>query len=73
MEELEAHAAAMVWEWSGDKIAEDEDDGRAWMPVTPMTLGARDKATVRQLQRATTPVQAEIPGRQMAVYAVQPS
>jgi len=73
MEELEAHAAAMAWEWSGDEIAEDEDDGRVWMPVMPMTLGAGDNPTVRQTQRAMTPVQAEMPGRQMAVYAVQPS
>ena len=70
MEELEARAAAMVWEWSRDEIAEDEDDGRAWIPVTHMTLGAGEKPTVRQMQGATSPVQAEMPGRQMAIYAV---
>ena len=70
MEELEACAATMAWDWSGDEITEDEDDGRAWMPVMPMTLGARENPTVHQTQGVTTPVQAEMPGRQMAVYAV---
>ena len=70
MEELEARAAAMVWDWSGDEIAEDEDNGRAWMPVTPMMLGGGENPTVHQMQGITTPVQAEMPGRQMAIYVV---
>src|SRR5882672_1449944 len=41
MAELEVRAAAMAWDWSGDNIAEDEDDRRAWVPVTPMTLPTR--------------------------------
>jgi len=73
MEELEARAAAMAWDWSGDEIAEDEDDGKAWVPVTLLTLGAGRNETVHQTQGDTTPVQAEVPSRQMAVYAVRPS
>jgi len=73
MEELEARAAAMAWDWSRDEIAKDEDNGRAWMPVMPMMLGAGEKPTVHQTQGAMSPVQAEMPGQQMAVYTVRPS
>jgi len=61
----------MGLEW--DKIAEDEDDGKAWAPVMLMTLGAGKNKTVHQTQGDTTPVQAKIPSQQMAIYAVRPS
>jgi len=38
MEELEAHTVMVVWDWNVDDINKDEDDRRAWVPVTPHTL-----------------------------------
>jgi len=33
MAELEACVAIMAWDWSGGDIAEDEDNGKIWIPV----------------------------------------
>jgi len=70
MEDLEAQAALMVWDWEADDINADEDDGKQWVPVTPQTMRHLDTARPTQLE---LPVPATTPPHQMQVYALQPS
>ena len=56
MAELEEHAAAMAWNWSGNDIAEDEDDGREWVPVTPMTMNTGEREREKAAGQVTRPI-----------------
>src|SRR5882672_4442577 len=55
MAELEERTATMAWDWSRNDIAEDEDDGRAWVPVTPMTLNTGERGREKAAGQARQP------------------
>ena len=55
MEDLEAQAALMVWDWEADDINADEDDGKQWVPVTPQTMRHFDTVRPTQLELPMPP------------------
>ena len=46
----------MAWDWSGNDIVEDEDDGRAWVPMTPMMLNTGEMEWEKAAGQATHPI-----------------
>jgi len=68
MEDLEAQAALMAWDWEANDIDVDEDDGKQWVLVTPQTMRHIDTARPTQLE---SPVPAMTPSHQMRVYTMQ--
>ena len=70
MEDLEAQAAFMAWDWEANDINADEDDGKQWVLVTPQTM--RHVATAKPT-RIKLPVPAMMSPCRMQVYTLQPS
>ena len=38
MQELEAQASTMAWDWDANDIDLNDNDGKLWVPVTAQTL-----------------------------------